>query len=344
MNYSSDMARVKTRRFLVLILMLVLPWMLRGEQIIVKLATLAPEGSPWHELLVEMGQKWREATHGDVVLRIYPGGIAGDERDMIRRIRIGQMHAAAVTTEGLTEISRDMNVFYIPLLVESFDELDALRDKLIPYLNPQLEKNGFKVLNWADVGWAYWFTREAISTPSDLRRLRLFNWTGDYHSAELWKKAGFHPVPLSAVDVLPSLETGLVEAFATNPMIALSMQWFAFAPNMLDMKWAPMAGALVISKTTWESIPEGYRENLMKISDEMEDRARDLVPKTHDAVGIMHEHGLEIHPISPENKKVWIELARSIYPHIRGTLVPEEIFDRAIRSTEEMRTQRERGQ
>ena len=338
------MARVKTSRFLVLILMLFFPLLLRGEQIIVKLATLAPEGSPWHELLVEMGQKWREATHGDVVLRIYPGGIAGDERDVIRRIRIGQMHAAAVTTEGLTEISRDMNVFYIPLLAESFDELDAIRDKLFPYLNPELEKNGFKVLNWADVGWSYWFTREAISTPSDLKRLRIFNWAGDYHSAELYKKAGFHPVPLSAVDVLPSLTTGLVEAFATHPMIALSMQWFASAPNMLDLKWVFMTGAIIISNTTWESIPEEYHQDLLVVSDEMEDRARALLPLADDALGIMREHGLEIHPISAEDRKAWLEEMRAIHPLIRGTLVPEEIFDRAIRLKEEISTQKERAE
>ena len=129
------------------------------------MATLAPVGSPWHNLLLEMGQKWRDATNGEVILRIYPGGVAGDERDMIRKIRIGQLHAAAVTIEGLTEISRDMSVFYIPMMVDSFEELDAIRDPLMPELEQGLADGEFRLLAWADVGWAYWFTRKPMYRP-----------------------------------------------------------------------------------------------------------------------------------------------------------------------------------
>ncbi len=120
-----------------LALALLLAFPLSGKTV-VKMATLAPIGSPWHNLLIEMGQAWRDATDGEVILRIYPGGVAGDERDMIRKIRIGQLHAAAVTIEGLTEISRDMNVFYIPMLVNSFSELDAVRKPLMHELENDL--------------------------------------------------------------------------------------------------------------------------------------------------------------------------------------------------------------
>lgn len=313
------------------------------EPLVVKMATLAPDGSPWHELLLEMGQKWEAATGGEVQLRIYPAGVAGDERDMIRKIRIGQIHAAAVTVEGLAEITRDMNVFFIPLLVFSFEELDTIRVKLEPRLSTELEKNGFKLLSWADVGWAYWFTRKPIKTPQDLKKLRIFSWTGDYRWAELWKMGGFHPVPLASLDILPSLQTGLIDAIATTPMVALSMQWFALAPHMLDLKWGPMIGAVIISKDTWETIPAKYRSRLLDIAKEAEDQAREILFQAQDAIEVMRENGLEIHHPDHQERNAWLEFTKSFYPHIRGSLVPEEIFDKAIEMQQRLSGQSDGG-
>ncbi|MEE9166073.1 MAG: TRAP transporter substrate-binding protein DctP [Candidatus Neomarinimicrobiota bacterium] len=312
-----------------------------GKTLVVKMATLAPDGSPWHEILVEMGQQWYEVTGGEVQLRIYPGGVAGDERHMIRKIRIGQIHAAAVTVEGLTEISRDMNVFFIPLLVSSFEELDALRDEMEPQLLSELERNGFKLLSWADVGWAYWFTREPIRTPQDLMDLRIFSWAGDYRWTELWKLGGFQPVSLASIDVLPSLQTGLVDAFATAPIVALSMQWFALAPYMLKLKWGPLIGAVIIGKKTWDAIPAEYHPDLLEIAKHTEDRARSLLPQARKALDAMQAHGLEIHIPSQEERDTWLRFTRSFYPHLRGNLIPEGIFDRAIELQKQLSVQKD---
>ena len=295
------------------------------------MATLAPVGSPWHNLLLEMGQKWRDATNGEVILRIYPGGVAGDERDMIRKIRIGQLHAAAVTIEGLTEISRDMSVFYIPMLVDSFEELDAIRDPLMPELEQGLSDGEFRLLAWADVGWAYWFTRKPMYRPAELKRMRHFSWAGDYASEKLWRKGGFHPVPLASVDVLISLQTGVIDAFSTTPLVALSFQWFTSTPNMLDLKWGPIIGGLIISEKIWSKLPIEYHAILERISKEMETEARALVSEMNEPLQVMVENGLTIHQPSDEDREAWEELTVSFYPLIRGSLVPEGIFDKAIK-------------
>ncbi|MFQ6674553.1 MAG: TRAP transporter substrate-binding protein DctP, partial [Fidelibacterota bacterium] len=253
-----------------------------------------------------------------------------------------QLHAAAVTIEGLTAISRDMNVFYIPLLVQSFEELDFIRSNLLDDLTEDLDSQGFMILGWADVGWAYWFSRKPILTPEDLKDLRLFSWAGDYRWVELWKKAGFHPVPLASVDLLPSLQTGLVDAFATAPMVALSKQWFGPAPHMLDLKWGPMIGAIIISTKMWESIPAAYHPLLLEIARETEIRARDLLPLVQEALDVMNEYGLQIHRPSGDQQKAWIDLTHAFYPDIRGVLVPEEVFDRAIELKREW-DERKRG-
>lgn len=314
------------------------PYLLTAKQLVIKMATLAPEGSPWHEILVEMGQQWKEVTDGEVILRIYPGGVAGDEQDMIRKIRIGQIHAAAVTIEGMTVISAKMNVFFIPLLVESLEELDYIRAGLLPELNTDVKRNGFKILTWADVGWVYWFTDEQIILPQALQKKKLFTWAGDYHSLRLWKKAGYHPIPLAATDILPSLQTGMINAISTNPIVALSSQWFTHTPHMLDLKWGCIIGALVISNNVWQRIPVEYQSVLLEIAEETGIKAREIIPTVDRALDVMGEHGLQIHSLSPEEKEEWIRITKSFYPYIRGSLVPEEIFDKAIKLKEEFTT------
>ena len=101
-----------------------------AKKIIIKMATLAPEGTEWHGLLVEMGQEWTKVTNGQVRLRIYPGGVVGDERDMIRKIRIGQIHGAAVTTEGMTEVNQYFTSFNYPLLFQTYEDVDFVRNQL----------------------------------------------------------------------------------------------------------------------------------------------------------------------------------------------------------------------
>lgn len=339
MNYFINKPAVRIT--LIFLFCLLSPCFLESKRQIIKLATLAPEGTSWHRLLMEMGQEWEKATDGNVILRIYPNGVVGDERDMITKIRIGQIHAAAVTIEGLTEINQDMNVFFIPLLVNSLEDLEKIREELQPQLVSGLEEKGFFLLGWADVGWAYWFSRKPITTPSDLKKLRLFTWAGDYRWVELWRMAGFQPVPLAVEDVLPSLQTGLIDAFATVPLLALSKQWFAAAPHMLDLRWGAVIGAIIISKKTWDAIPGEYHSRLLEIAKETEKRAKALLPEAEEALSVLEENGLTIHYLSPEQKNSWIEFTQSFYPSFRGRLIPEEIFDSAIRIQEQLNIQKE---
>ncbi|NQT96725.1 MAG: TRAP transporter substrate-binding protein DctP [Candidatus Marinimicrobia bacterium] len=317
----------KIRPLLILILSVLLP----AKKTIIKLATLAPQGSDMHSLMVEMGQRWTAATAGEIILRIYPNGVVGDERDMIRKIRIGQIHAAAVSTEGLSVISTDVYGFLIPLLFEDFDDVDWVRDRITPELEKDFYENGFVILNWGDVGWAYWFTREPLRTPNDLKGMRIFTWAGDYETPELWRNAGYKSAQLAYLDVLSGLQTGLIDAIATPPIITLANQYFGPANHMLDMKWGLVTGGTVIYRSVWEKIKPEYREAMMTIAEEIglkqQKVNREIDGK---AIETMREYGLEIYHPSVSEKQAWIELTRSFYPDIRGSLIPTEIFDRVI--------------
>jgi TRAP-type C4-dicarboxylate transport system substrate-binding protein len=298
---------------------------------VIKLATLAPEGTDWHGALVELAQQWKEATNGEVIVRIYPNGVVGDERDMIRKMRIGQIHAAAITMDGLSELNPDVYAFYIPLLFDDYDDVDWIRERIAPDLVAGIEANGFILLNWADVGWAYWFTREPIVYPEDLKKQRIFAWAGDYKTAELWKKGGFNPVQLASIDVLSGLQTGLVDAVGTNPMVALSMQWFGVAHYMLDMKWGLMTAATVIDQRVWNRISPENQEKMLAIARQI--AAKNQSANRHrdqEAIQVMKKYGLVVHHQTPEEAAYWRTYVKAWYPLIRGYFVREEMFDKII--------------
>ncbi|MFC1527898.1 TRAP transporter substrate-binding protein DctP [Candidatus Neomarinimicrobiota bacterium] len=313
------------------ILIFLLATQLMGKKTIIKMATLAPEGTKWHGMLVEMGQKWSEATDGNVELRIYPGGVVGDERDMIRKIRIGQIHAAAVTTEGLSELNPDIYSLIIPMLFDDWDDVDWIRERIEDDLISGIEKNGFKLLTWTDVGWVKWFTKEPMKFPEDLKGMKIFNWAGEYQTLQLWKKGGFHAVQLASIDILSGLQTGLINAIGTNPMIALASQWFGIANHMLDMRWGLLTGGIVIDNRIWSKIDPKYREKMLETIVEIDKEQRKSGRYMDgESIEVMKEYGLTVHELSDKDLLYWKEYVKEWYPDIRGSYVPADIFDKVV--------------
>jgi len=317
-------------KYLIIILILITA-LASAKKITIKLATLAPQGSEMHALMVEMGQQWEAATEGNVTLRIYPNGVVGDERDMIRKIRIGQIHAAAVTTEGLSVISPDVYGFLVPMLFDDFDDVDWVRNGIAEELENDFNENGFIILNWGDVGWAYWFTKKPLKNPQDLESMKIFTWAGDYHSDELWKNAGYHSVQIAYLDVLSGLQTGLIDAIATPSIIALSNQYIGSTKYMLDLKWGLVTGGTVIDKKIWNRIQPEHQNQMLAIAREIGVRQQSENRKVdQQAIAAMEQYGLIVYTPSDEEVKTWKVLVKSFYPLIRGSLIPEKIFDRVI--------------
>jgi len=313
------------------ILIFMVATQLMGKKIVIKMATLAPEGTEWHGMLVDMGQKWKEVTDGNVELRIYPGGVVGDERDMIRKIRIGQIHAAAVTTEGLSELNQEIYALIIPLLFDDWDDVDWIRERIEDDLIAGIEKSGFKLLTWTDVGWVHWFTKDPMKYPEDLKGMKIFNWAGEFRSYQLWKSGGFNAVQLASIDILSGLQTGLINAIGTNPMVSLASQWFGLANHMLDMRWGLLTGGIVIDKRIWNKIDPKYHEPMLKIVAEIDEEQRKTGRyKDGESIKVMQEYGLKVHKQTDEELQYWKDYVKKWYPDIRGSYVPAEIFDKVI--------------
>ena len=301
---------------------------LSAKKIIIKMASLAPEGTVYHGMLIEMGQQWKKATNGEVILRVYPGGIIGDERDMIRKIRLGQFHAAAVSTEGLHEINPDVYVFSLPLVYDNYDDVEWMRSQMDDRIRRGMNNNGFELLTWADVGWVHHFSTEPVVYPEDLKKLKMFVWAGGYKAAELWKKGGFQPVPLASTDIMPGLQTGLIQSAPTVSIFALSQQLFGIANYMLDMKWGLLTGALIIDSRTWNRIKPEYQKAMISISKTfIESKTNVIRDGGEAAISAMEEYGLKVHRQTPGELKVWKEFVGSWADEIRGGYISVELYD-----------------
>jgi TRAP-type C4-dicarboxylate transport system substrate-binding protein len=308
-------------------------------QTVIKMGTLAPDGSPWHQALQSMGERWRKISAGQVKLVIYPGGVLGDEPDMVNKMRIGQIQAAGLSGAGLSGIEPGVMALQIPMMFDSYEELDYVRERVAPRLEKMVEARGYVVLNWGDVGWVHFFTTRPATRLGDMRKMKLLTLAGDNDTLELWKANGFRAVPLAATDILTGLQTGLVDAVPNTPLFALLDQSFGIARNMIDVKWAPLIGATVITRRMWDSLPAAQRSEMMNAAREAGVSLRGGIRKMGDeAIATMQKRRLQVIHVDAATVAEWRREAEGVYPKLRGGQVPAELFDEVRKLRDEYRS------
>ena len=305
----------------------------------VKLATLAPKGSSFHQILQAMGEKWKQAPDGGVALTIFTDGSMGGEADMVRKMRVGQINAAMLTASGLAEIEPSVTALQLmPLAFRNWEEVDFVREKLRPKLEHTLLEKGFVVLSWGDGGWVRFFSKKPVQFPEDLKKMKVFTTVGDPESVNIMQGMGFNPVALETTDILPGLQTGLINAVSIPPIFANATQLFNQAPHMLEMNWVPLVGGVVITTNLWNKLSPQTREALLKAAAEAGEKMRTRSRKENDeAVEAMKKRGLTVHPLTPESEAAWRKVCEAVYPQIRGKLVPADMFDEVQRLLREFR-------
>lgn len=305
----------------------------------IKLATLAPTGSTYHKSLLTLKEAWRKASNGAVDLIVYADGKLGGEADTVGLMGVGSVQASLLTAVGLAEIEQAVaGLQSIPMGFRDFAEVDFVSEKMQPMLEQRLAQKGFVVLFWTDAGWVRFFSRKPVTRPDDMRKLKVFTWSGNPHQVEIYKSAGFDAVALETADILPSLQTGLIDVAPLPPVFALATQVDTRAPHMIEVNWAPLVGACVIRKATWEKIPAASREALLKAAGETGKEIKRNGRLEMDAsVQAMEKRGLKVTKLTPEVEAEWRAGAEAVYPKIRGKLVPEDVFDATLRLLKEYR-------
>jgi TRAP-type C4-dicarboxylate transport system substrate-binding protein len=306
-------------------------------QTTIKLATVVPEGSVWDKSLKQMGEEWKQATGGRVVVTVYGGGQQGDEPTVLRKMRLDALQAAAFTAVGLGSIDASFNVFDIPFFFDSYDELNYVTDQLTPTIRKRIEPKGFVLLNWGHGGWTQVFTKKPVQTVDDLKHIKLFTSAGNDRMVQWFKANGFEPRAMAMTDILTGLTTGMIDGMPATPLAAMLFQWNRQTPYMLELGLAPIIGANIITAKAWKSLPDADKPQLLAAADGVEKRLRVEVPKLDEnAVATMTKNGLTVTKASgPEWRSQLDGLAKTM----RGEMVPPDIFDLALKARNEYRKQ-----
>ena len=328
---------MKKLAFVVALFLAALPTAARAD-VVIKLGTLAPNGSTWHTLLKEMGQKWEAASGGKVKLRIYPGGVLGNESDMVKKMRIGQLQAAALTTVGLHDIAPDAQAVDVPGMVDSWATYDYVMARMAPKLERIIEGKGYVVLGWSEVGFVRFFSTKKFASLAEMQGAKMFCWEGDPASAEAWRVGGFHPVVMSSTDIVPGLQTGLIDTVALAPLYAYSSRMFEKAKYMLDLPWTVLTGGTVVRKDEWDKVPADLKPKLIEISREYAKKiATEVRRMDNEALENMVKQGLVV--VKPTDPAAFFAAAQKTYSVIRGKVVPAETFDEVKKLVEEAKAQ-----
>lgn len=309
-----------------------------AQTTVIRLGTLVPKDSRWYEILTKMGDDWKNASGGKYRLQIYAGGEQGDEPEMVEKVRIKKLQAVALSGAGLSGIDADVSALQIPLMLDSYQELDFVRNAISARLEKGLAQRGYIVLNWGDAGWVHFFTKKPATRPDQIKAMKLCVLQGDAGSFAIYQGNGFHPVALAATDIFTGLQTGLVDAIQGPPLFALANQWYVGARYMLDIKFAQLVGATVIDKSVWDRIPAPLQKQFMASAQTAGVALREEIRKAEaNAIPLMQQFGLNVVHADPAAVAEWRKLAESIYPRIKGTMVPPDLFDEVVRLRDEYR-------
>ena len=325
-----------TRRLLLsLAAAILVTWTIEARQggVSIRMATIVPSGSLWDRHLRDMGEQWKQATGGRVTLTVFPGGTMGDETTVVRKLRFESPQAAALSTIGLSRIDDAFGLFGVPFFFASYEELHAVLGELTPTLRQRLDERGLVLLAWGHVGWAHLFTTTPVRSFDDLKRITIFTSAGDTRMVEWYRTNGFRPRALATTDILTGLTGGLIEGVPAPPAAVLAFQWFRQAKFMLSRGIAPVIGAVVIGRRTWDSLGEPDRQQMRRAALEFERRINADVPRVEqESIAEMQKRGLTV---IPAEERAWEASARSMASSLPG--VPPEILSQAQQARDTFR-------
>jgi TRAP-type C4-dicarboxylate transport system substrate-binding protein len=271
--------------------------------------------------------------------KIYAGGVAGDEIDVLKKIRIGQYHAAGFTGVGIGEIAPNLRVLDSPFLFKSYDEVDYIYQKFNDEFEREIEKGGFVLLGWAEVGFVYTFTKTPVYGVDDLKKLKMWAWQGDPIAEAAYKVIGVTPVPLSITEVLTSLQTGIIDGVYGSPLAILATQWFTRVKYMHDVPLSNASGALLISKRYFDSLPKDLQEILLRNGKKYMRKLVELSREENKkAIETLKKNGIMI--TEPPSKKVlneYDEVGKKIRRALVGKVFNQDWLDKVEKAVEEYR-------
>lgn len=243
----------------------IFPWVL-PMAVTLKVGVLAPEGTSWANKLKDMAKEVEETTGGRAKFRFYFGGVQGDEPDVLRKIRIGQLHGGIFSGKTLGEIHGDVRVLELPFtFYHDREKAQKAMTSLSPFLNSKLEERGFVSLGLTEIGQVYFVSRTEAQGLQGLTGQKIWSWEGDTLVNTILEEMSLISVPLGLPDVLSSLSTGIIDGAYAPPLGILALQWHTKISHLIDFPLAYSVAAFLIDKRAWATLENKDRESILKV-------------------------------------------------------------------------------
>jgi TRAP-type C4-dicarboxylate transport system substrate-binding protein len=321
--------RIKILEFVLLTsFLLVLPASGAEKNIIIKIATLAPQGSPWIKTIHTLNAEVMKKTENRVQFKIYPDGVLGDEMDMLRKMKIGQIQGAVLTSGGLSTLFKEIEVLQIPFLFQKYEEVDAILKKMDSFFRKGFEDNGYILLGWSEAGFVYLMSTLPVASVADLKKAKVWTWEESPMAKAIFDEAGIKGIPLTVPDVLVGLQTGLVNVVYTPPTGAILLQWFTKIKYMSDVPLGYLAGAVIVKKDIFKQIPSSFQNFLLESFQNHLDQLKAVTRnENREAIKVMAKHGVKI--ITPSSSQVeeFKTLSNKAMARFTGQTFSQKVYD-----------------
>ncbi|MBI2083974.1 MAG: TRAP transporter substrate-binding protein DctP [Deltaproteobacteria bacterium] len=314
-------------RTFVLVLALLMSSVVWSQTTEIKLATIAPAGSSWDKITTKMNEELKTKSGGKLSFKIYPGGTQGDEKDVVRKMRIKQIHAGGFTGNGLGQIAPQIRVLELPFLYKTPQEIDYVTGKMGSQMEAVLSKGNPPVvlLGWAEAGFVYIYSNKPIKKLTDLKGTKVWQWEGDPLAAATFASLGVAPVPLAITDVMTALSTNMIEAVYVPPLGCLALQWCSKVKYMTDLPVVNSMGALVMLQSEYNKLSPDQQKILREVTAKY---TREIVDQTRkdnlQAVEETKRLGVQIVSVDEKDRQEIMDAAKKVWTDQAGKLYTAE--------------------
>jgi len=298
------------------------------KKVVIKIATIAPDGSAWMQLFNELNADVKAKTDNRVRFRIYAGGVLGDEKDMLRKMYIGQIHGAALLAPGLATLMKEVNVTQVPFLFETYDEVDYVLTKMDAFFKKGFEDKGYVLMGWSEGGFVRMMSTVPINTLSELKKAKVWTWADAPIAQAIFDEANISAIPLSIPDVLLGLQTDMIQVVYAPPAGAISLQWHVRTKYMTDVPLMYLAGGIVIKKKVLNAIPKADLQLLTESIDSYMTKIKDVIRKqNHEAITVMEKHGVKMLKPAREEIQKFKSLSNAAMKRLGNKVLSKDVLN-----------------
>ena len=296
-------------------------------QATLKVATLAPDGSIWMQALNDAKAEIETATAGAVKIRIYPGGIMGSEKDVLFKIKTGQLQGGGFMGYAIGNLCPEASALMFPMVFRSYEEVDSTLEKIRPLLDENARQNGFETMGWTEVGFSYAYGTKRIGNLAELRATKVWGLDSPM-LMELFAAGGIASIPANVTDVLTSLQTGALDSVFGPPTAAVAVQWHTRVRYYNTLRLTYAIGGVFLSSAGWNAVPPAHREAVRAAFDK---HCRLLTPKVRqsdaEALDFLRQQGVEAVAETAETRAEFEQIANVALAKIKGQVFSAETWD-----------------